>query len=98
LGARVDVGEIVGAALDPTGVAFGDERSDGVMRERQRTDEIPAGEREDARLEGVVHREEQVDALDPLLLLVGPGPKVADSKGRGNDANGGAGDAVGGKA
>ncbi len=59
--------------------------------------QVPTGQGEHAGLERVVHRQQQVDALDPLHVLVGHGVRVGDPEDGADRRCGRAGDAVGGE-
>ena len=90
-----EVGQVIGAAMQPAGVAVAHQVFDLCGLQGQGTDQVPAGEGEHARLHGVEHHQQDMQALDLLDLGRADGVQVADAQRGGNDAGGGAGHPVG---
>jgi hypothetical protein len=57
----VDAAQVVRAAVDPARVAVGDQVGDRGRVDASASRQVPAREREDAGLERVEHRQQQVD-------------------------------------
>ena len=91
---RVDVEQIVGAALDPPGVAGREEIGDLIGRHGEHAGEIPAGEREDAGLPRVVGAQQQVRVADGGDVLLGDVVEPGDALRRRDERGRRAGDAV----
>ena len=64
LGERVDVDEVVRAALDPAGVARRDEVAHLIGGDGEHAGQVPPRQGEDARLPGVVLGQQQVGVAD----------------------------------
>ena len=67
-GGLVDAAQVVRAAVEPARVAVGDQVGDLGRVDGQHPRQVPPGEREDARLQRVEHRQQQVDLLDLVAL------------------------------
>ena len=73
--------QVVATAVDPPGVAVGEQRRDRLAGQRQHAGEVPAGEREDPRLERVEPGEQQVGAADGGDIVIGEGVEIAQPQG-----------------
>ncbi len=93
-GVGVVAHEVVGATLDPAGIAVLDQRCHLRTLQGQCADEVPAGECEHAWLPSVVLAEQKVGVADLAGDGVGDVVEIRDADRRGDDGRGRAGDAV----
>ncbi|RMR97996.1 hypothetical protein ALP74_05228 [Pseudomonas coronafaciens pv. garcae] len=89
LGFRVQIGQIIGAPVNPARVTILHQMVNLLGGQGQRADQVPARQGKHTGLHGVVHRQQQVDVLNLLNIGIGDRVQIANAQGGRDDARSG---------